>query len=93
MDKCNKVIKSEIAEIVLKRYLVPGKTVSPFDVSDALDELNSIPAEDVVPAKHGEWASPEPQCEYYYCTNCQVGRTIFGKLYRYCPYCGAKMEE
>ena len=53
------------------------------------------PVEEVLPVIHAHWALylDENNCTYgnYACTNCH---TIQGLMkYRYCPYCGAKMDE
>ncbi len=60
------------------------KTPYFMDVADFLDEA---PAEDVAPVKHGKyiWA----------CSVChtEVGSEGKPPKFRYCPNCGAKMEE
>ena len=57
--------------------------------------LQNSETEDVAPVIHAHWALylDENNCTYgnYACTNCH---TIQGLMkYRYCPYCGAKMDE
>lgn len=57
-------------------------------------EMN-VPTEDVAPVIHARWVlyHDETNMTYgsYACTNC---KTIQGlSKYRFCPYCGAKMDE
>lgn len=57
--------------------------------------INEAEVKDVKPVIHAHWALylDENNCTYgnYACTNCH---TIQGLMkYRYCPYCGAKMDE
>ena len=62
---------------------------------DMVKVVKGIPSLDVEPVIHAHWALylDENNCTYgnYACTNCH---TIQGLMkYRYCPYCGAKMDE
>lgn len=59
----------------------------------ALSYINTLPAEDVVEVKHGEWITPTkiksmtipvPHCSL--CGNVPCDKSL------YCPYCGAKMD-
>lgn len=58
---------------------------------------------DVAPVRHGRWVDTEPNkrdCDYrkngmaYYCSCClhRAGKEKH-KTYKYCPWCGAKMEK
>ena len=59
--------------------------------------LNSIPAADVAPVRHGRWVlelepNGKPYC--FHCSVCDddfhyIGITV---AYDYCPNCGAKMD-
>lgn len=55
--------------------------------------LNSIPAADVQPVKHGKWKLAE---DGWYCTACELYPPFDcdpeEKGIPYCPYCGAKMD-
>lgn len=61
--------------------------------------LEKEPTADVVEVKHGEWVEWYPPKEYiltgeemlYYCTNCDAKYSDV-EGYKYCPYCGAKMD-
>lgn len=55
--------------------------------------LNSIPAADVAPVRHGEWeiVVGSNGKEYMVCTCCRVSQDLTG-VFTYCPNCGAKME-
>ena len=66
-------------------------------VDDTLDYIDSEPAADVAPVRHGRWID---KGEYAVCTECG-GRS--GTQYdgvepiplttQFCPNCGAKMDE
>lgn len=43
--------------------------------------------------KKGKWISSDDFDEYYSCSECRKGETQFDGLYRYCPWCGARMDE
>lgn len=52
-----------------------------------------IPAADVAPVRHGRWL-----CGDYYdigdvCSECDWDSQMTHPSYRYCPNCGAKMDE
>ena len=54
--------------------------------------LNQFPSSDVAPVKHGRWV-----CGDYYdvgdvCSECDWDSQMICSSYRYCPYCGAKMD-
>lgn len=57
--------------------------------------IKSMETIDYTPVKHGRWMGT---FRYgYYCSNCK--RTVHGlhkeeliESYRYCPYCGARMD-
>lgn len=71
--------------------------------------IERIPAADVVEVRHGRWEFTEdvdmPWCTKAVCTSCGVpiadnidlsqsfGRKRFIRYNRYCPDCGAKMDE
>lgn len=58
--------------------------------------LNSIPAADVVPVRHGRWVD---KGEYAVCTECggrsgtqYDGVELIPLMTQFCPNCGAKMD-
>lgn len=54
---------------------------------------------DFEPVKHGRWIDTEPEyCDCYaknahVCSNCRDFYTLDWKYMKYCPNCGAKMDE
>ena len=62
------------------------------------DALQTIPAADVSPVRHGHWKEEEgwsPDDYYYTCSFCGEDYvTIDGRTpdYNFCPHCGAKMD-
>lgn len=76
--------------------------------ADTLElRINGIPSADVAPVRHGRWLAGERMPMYdikgnlswgnwYTCNQCEFKTyAIEGHItqYRYCPNCGAKMDE
>ena len=63
----------------------------PFQYGELQEEILYFPAADVKPVVHGVWLADD--CDQgeidYYCSFCLM---YSPKKYRYCPYCGAKMD-
>lgn len=55
--------------------------------------IESVPAADVAPVVHGHWQPTGypfmSECED--CSKCGY-RTVYGHRFKFCPYCGAKMD-
>ena len=65
-------------------------------VDDTLDYIDSEPAADVTPVRHGRWmnANSRPKTYWRRCTACG-GLAYFcgiGCSYKYCPNCGCRMD-
>lgn len=67
-------------------------------VDDTLDYIDSEPAADVAPVRHGRWKLYE-RAHYFKCSLCAETvpyrkACLFDgrRKYNYCPNCGAKME-
>lgn len=56
--------------------------------------LNSIPAADVAPVRHGKWIEKEKYTfgVLYDCSICDNRILDNGHSWNYCPNCGAKMD-
>ena len=74
---------------------------NPFpDGVDAIDieDVDAIPAADVVPVRHGRWIDaypdiePNPMFMYGICSECGFEQGI-SKYLNYCPNCGSKMDR
>lgn len=55
----------------------------------AMDILIDIPAADVQPVKRGKWEGVDYDT-FFKCSEC--GHMTDWQRYKYCPYCGARME-
>lgn len=58
------------------------------------ERIQMLPTVDAMPVKHGKWEnsrSDAPMFGFYYCSLC--GRKRTSPQDRYCPNCGAKMDE
>lgn len=53
------------------------------------DRLIEIPAADVQPIQHGKWIGVDYDT-YFECSECK--HMTDWQLYKYCPYCGARMD-
>ena len=68
-----------------------------FGIENILKVINSIPAADVAPVRHGRWIDtypdiePNPMFMYGICSECGFEQGI-SKYLNYCPNCGAKMD-
>lgn len=60
-------------------------------------EINNLTPVDVAPVVHGEWLDlsedgPEAVKGIYACSVCGNWHRPYKRFYRYCPYCGARMD-
>ena len=69
-------------------------------IAGAMNAIDEMPAADVVPVKHGHWISLDDYFEDAQCSECGDALVIgdcsfndFCECYKYCPNCGAKMDE
>ena len=76
-----------------------GADIDRCGLATALDEIESLPAADVVPVVHGRWLPIMSYNNTYKCSECgrllvniTDGLKMVTKHYPYC-HCGAKMEE
>lgn len=63
-------------------------------VDDTLDYIDSEPAADVTPVRHGRWVEKEKYTFgiMYDCSLCENRILDNGHPWNYCPNCGAKMD-
>ena len=76
--------RSAVVDLITARYENP---------EICTQEINSIPAADVVPVVYGRWV-PTKAPFMNECKDCSVCgyRAVWGHRYNYCPNCGAKMD-
>lgn len=100
------IAKHDVLKAIEKRSTQNG-TEPGFhsEVADMLmQEIKAMPAQDVAPVVYGEWipicdgAGAEcANCEEYYdssgACDSMEGFRLFAKYQKYCPNCGAKMDE
>ena len=91
-------------ETSLPRYISPEKLINiinPNGVGDSLVRLQDImraiamtPPSDCAPIVHAHWETIYNDCGHYGFVKCTACGDEYGSLtYRYCPNCGAKMDE
>lgn len=82
--------ETAIAKLTALEVTEPSATMI-----DAKRLLAEMPAADVVPVVHGEWLlRHEGYGHYWECSSCHKNPCIYvTKDTRYCPNCGAKMDE
>ena len=72
-----------------------GDTVPVYGVT--AEEIVNAPTVDAG-VKCGEWIKKPcfPERAVYICSECAsiaINAYLFGRLYKYCPYCGARMQN
>lgn len=76
-----------------------GKPPEYYHTSYIVDELNCVPAVDAVPVVHGRpvWINPlapeAKMCAWKCSSLCSICRDYVAESWKYCPNCGAKMDE
>ena len=62
-------------------------------VRDAIADAKAQPTVDAVPVRRGRWI-PEPDRLYHWhCSECEFTEGIVARFYRFCPNCGADMQD
>ena len=68
----------------------------PVDTSAMVQQvIGDVPGEDAEPVVHAHWNAEKHffMHDNYRCSNCNQLGGYFADVYRYCPICGAKMDE
>ena len=57
--------------------------------------INMQPTVDAVPVRHGHWKEDTGGYGFWLCSHCGFvsEASAADLLYRYCPHCGARMDE
>ena len=79
----------------MAEYIKRKDALSAVLVVNERQRIKEIPAEDVAPVVHGKWIRKEAEGAIfadYECSVCSAYPTG-GIKSRYCPNCGAKMDE
>lgn len=58
---------------------------------EAIWFIKNAPTVDVQEVKHGHWIDTTAYCGEFTCSVCK--ETCVTNKYKYCPYCGTKMDE
>ena len=85
IDKKEYISKIEVVRILQKAY-AEGRIYAKDGLVSVLDDIN---AADVQPVKHGKWIGVDYDT-YFECSECK--HMTDWQLYKYCPYCGARMD-
>ena len=84
-------MKEYIDRAALKQELAPYEE---NDFSQQMDVIltivDSLPAADVAPVRHGRWESNGPDDIVVYCSQCMMPQDAPSN---YCPSCGALMDK
>lgn len=79
------IVKEQALEAILSAIDLTGE-----QWAQVWNKIKQTPAADVAPVVHGEWRYVGSNWE---CSNCLFPVYSKSKFYRYCPQCGARMEE
>ena len=61
---------------------------------DVMREITEFPAADVAPVRHGKWIKQENYPgTYSKCSECDQRVGGYTPNYKYCPNCGARMDQ
>lgn len=79
--------------------LVRGNSARYHHVDDVIAAIAGQPTVDAVEVVHGRWALEKEYADGtadYKCSACEYddnfNRNLVNAFYKYCPYCGAKMD-
>ena len=83
-----------------KEYIEKGQALAAMSKHGITQNMRAskavaaLPAADVAPVVHGKWKPTEypimSECED--CSECGY-RTVYGHGFKFCPNCGAKMDQ
>ena len=60
----------------------------------AAKRVNTMPAVDIAPVRHGRWETSSDRPDSLICSVCNCGFDMWKHdPHNYCPNCGAKMQE
>ena len=62
-------------------------------VIDALTIIRRAGTVDAVPVKIGHWGKSNLWFDTFICSECEEPIDARETMFRYCPYCGAKMDK
>lgn len=79
------ISKLDVVRILQKAY-AEGRIKAKDGLAAVLDDIN---AADVQPIQHGKWIGVDYDT-YFECSECK--HMTDWQLYKYCPYCGARMN-
>ena len=83
---------------ILEAYADNGLYPTGFGIEDTIDMIEDMPTADVQEVNHGRWVKAERRgCVTYHdsyaeCSNCHGEPLQFCRDFKYCPWCGAKMD-
>lgn len=88
-----KLIDRDALKVAVDNGWQPDMMVS--EIWDIIDEQPTVDAE---PVRHGQWLLPEVCYEDIECSACHAYMPLpisfdYRPTYKYCPMCGAKMDE
>ena len=83
--------RAAVIDLITRRYEQPELCTH---------EINSIPAADVAPVRHGRWMTTDAYPHHLYCSVCYKTYAKNAKWVNeldlptnYCPSCGARMDK
>ena len=85
IDKNEYISKIEVVRILQKAY-AEGRIQAKDGLSSVLNDIKNA---DVQPIRHGRWIGVDYDT-YFECSECE--HMTDWQNYKYCPYCGARMD-
>lgn len=81
-----------MAEYIERRAAIEHLNVWCDGCGSAVECILAEPTADVAPVVHGRWNNMDGYKTRKVCSECGWDVPEYGKFYRYCPNCGAKMD-
>ena len=74
----------------VSKNLDVAKLYLPVDFQEEITEAQTV---DAVPVVHGRWVEETDRAMHWHCSNCKAVWGISHYQMKYCPGCGALMQE
>ena len=93
LDRCDSHYDVDVEDYVYDEPAVFNTILTcNKEIRNALSEMQPIDAE---PVRHGRWLPDRTKNAYWICSYCGFPSEASGafKIYKYCPVCGARMDQ
>lgn len=93
-DAIRKAVRESTECVMSDEYTEADSARVGEAIARVIYALQTMPPADVAPVRHGRWINErwteDPVLIGVTCSNCMI---VEDRFYKYCPNCGAKMDE